>query len=74
MHYQGTYDEEGSPFVVFTGSRHDQKHSDTKATMQLLFYTLDQMSERCVCVCVSVCVCVCVHACVRVCVHIQPGE
>jgi len=43
---QGTYDREGSPLVLFTGSKHDTKHSDMKTAIQLLFYTLNQAAER----------------------------
>lgn len=42
---QGSYDSEGCPIVVFTVARHDMKSSDLKASMQLLFYTLDQLAE-----------------------------
>ena len=45
FHLQGTYDSEGCPIVVFTVARHDMKNSDYKASMQLLFYTLDQLAE-----------------------------
>ena len=43
---QGSHDPEGAGLVVFTGARHDSKQSDIKAAMQLLFYTLDQLTER----------------------------
>ena len=41
---QGTQDSEGYPIVLFTVSRHETFRSDHKADMQLLFYTLDQVS------------------------------
>ena len=43
---QGSHDPDGAPIVVFTASRHDAKGSELKATMQLLFYMLDEVAER----------------------------
>lgn len=42
--FQGSFDGEGSPLILFRLCKHD-RNSDHKAAMQLLFYTLDQVAE-----------------------------
>ena len=43
---QGTSDDEDSPILLFTGSKHDSKYSKMDAAMQLLFHTLDQIANK----------------------------
>ena len=43
---QGTSDDEDSPILLFMGSKHDSKYSKMDAAMQLLFHTLDQVSNK----------------------------
>ena len=64
MLWQEKYDEVDSKYkdaMVSNAQLYNEKNA--------LYYTVDNLKDRCVCVCVCVCVCLCVSVCVCVCIR-----